>query len=294
MPGRAAQLRLVMATAALAAIMAVSLVPPSGPPPARTCWPNSRHRIRPWSARTCAVVRWSPACAATTPHRPGSACSTAPPWRNCARTSLHSPSPRLRGLAALEQMQESGPASSAAVPCIGDGTSGNRVQVVSGRSPTIPDRYASLLPAFRQWAAQVDQAVWLSAGETGGRPPPAPGHRQRLPAPSRPGAGDPGRGGQLRPDAHRAAGLGYNRSDRKYLVWVDAAVGICGLGESMTTNDPPPATPTTPGRCTPAWTLPAGTMPSSTRSSTPWAPCSPTPPSQRRPALHRRGRRHVL
>jgi hypothetical protein len=65
-------------------------------------------------------------------------------------------------------MQESGPASSAAVPCIGDGTSGNRVQVVSGRSPTIPDRYASLLPAFRQWAAQVDQAVWLSAGETGG------------------------------------------------------------------------------------------------------------------------------
>jgi len=45
-----------------------------------------------------------------------------------ARTTLRSPSPRLRGLAALEQATSAAtPAAPAAVPCIGDGTLGNRV-----------------------------------------------------------------------------------------------------------------------------------------------------------------------
>jgi hypothetical protein len=148
------------------------------------------------------------------------------------RTTLRSPSPRLRGLAALEQATTAASASGqAAVPCIGDGASGNRVQVIYARPPDAPDRYPSLLPSFRQWAGELDRAVWLSAGETGG------GRHLRFVTD---GAcqlqvaqvilsplGDDSFA-QMRTELQVA---GYNRSDRKYLVWVDAAVGICGLGE---------------------------------------------------------------
>jgi hypothetical protein len=222
-----------MATAALAAIMAVSFVPASGPPPARNLLAQQQtsdpavvcQDLRGGGLVACLHGNDTPPPDVSLFHRP-----SLEELR--ARTTLRSPSPRLRGLAALEQqMQESGPAGSAAVPCLGDGTLGNRIQVLYARSPTVPDRYASFLPAFRQWAAEVDQAVWLSAGETGG------GRHLRLVTdntcqlqvaqalltPAGEASFD-----QMRTELQ---GLGYNRSDRKYLVWVDAAVGICGLGE---------------------------------------------------------------
>jgi hypothetical protein len=233
MPGRAARPRWVMAAAALAAIVAVSFVPPSGPPPARKLLAQQQtsdaavvcEDLRGGGLVACLHGNDTPPSGVSLLHRP-----SLEELR--ARTSLRSSSPRLRGLAALEQqMQASGPAGPAAVPCIGDGTSGNRIQVVYARSPTVPDRSASLLPAFRQWAAEVDQAVWLSAGETGG------GRHLRwvtdracqlqvaqvLLTPAGAASFD-----QMRTELR---GLGYDRSDRKYLVWVDAAVGICGLGE---------------------------------------------------------------
>jgi hypothetical protein len=149
-----------------------------------------------------------------------------------ARTTLNSPSPRLRGLAAIQQATTAtGRPAAAELPCIGDGTLGNRIQMIYARSPLVPDRYASLLPSFRQWAAEFDQATWLSAAETGG------GRHLRFVTDA-----------DCQLDVARAlltpAGeasfdlmrtelqvLGHNRTDRKYLVWVDAATGICGLGE---------------------------------------------------------------
>jgi hypothetical protein len=152
-----------------------------------------------------------------------------------SRTSLDSPDARLRGLAQLEQATDPPGAPAAAVPCIGNGTSGNRIQAVYARALDMPDRYDSLLPSLRQWAAEADQAVWASAGPTGGA------RRLRF-------VTDPTSGGgcelnvahvtltslgdndfnQMRTELQLQ---GYDRSDRKYLVWVDAAVGICGLGE---------------------------------------------------------------
>jgi len=149
-----------------------------------------------------------------------------------ARTTLRSPSPRLRGLAALEQATSAAtPAAPAAVPCIGDGTLGNRVQMIYARSPSVADRYTSLLASFRLWAADLDQATWLSAAETGG------GRHLRfvtddacqldvarvLLTPAAEASFD-----LMRTELQA---LGHNRTDRKYLVWVDAATGICGLGE---------------------------------------------------------------
>jgi hypothetical protein len=152
-----------------------------------------------------------------------------------ARTTLRSPSPRLRGLAGLEQATE--PAATeepASLSCIGNGTSGNRIQAIYARAPDVPDQYDQALPSLRQWAAEADQAVWVSAGQTGG------GRRLRFATEVVDGAcqldvdqilltplGDDSFS-QMRTELQLQ---GYNRSDRKYLVWVDAGVGICGLGE---------------------------------------------------------------
>jgi hypothetical protein len=149
-----------------------------------------------------------------------------------ARTTLRSPSPRLRGLAALEQATRSSTtAGQAAVPCSGDGSSGNRVQVIYAHAVDVPDRYGSVVSSLRQWAGEVDQAVWLSAGETGGgrhvRWVTDASCQLRVDDVALTPLGDD-TFGQMRTELGL---LGDNRADRKYLVWVDAAVGICGLGE---------------------------------------------------------------
>jgi hypothetical protein len=150
-----------------------------------------------------------------------------------ARSSLRSPDPRLRGLAGLEQATSPSAASAepASVRCIGDGTSSNRIQTIYARTLDVPDRYESVVTSLRAWMAEADQAVWTSAGQTGG------GKRLRFVTDhdcqldvarvTLTPAGDDSFG-QMRTEL---ALQGFTRTDRKYLVWVDAAVGICGLGE---------------------------------------------------------------
>ena len=55
-----------------------------------------------------------------------------------------------------------------AVPCIGDGVSGQRVQAIYAVASDKPDRYSSIAPLIAGWAAQMDSAVNQSAAETGG------------------------------------------------------------------------------------------------------------------------------
>jgi len=88
-----------------------------------------------------------------------------------------------------------------------------------------------VVTSLREWMAQADQAVWTSAGQTGG------GKRLRFVTDNAcqldvarvtlTPAGDDSFS-QMRTEL---VAQGYTRTDRKYLVWVDAAVGICGLGE---------------------------------------------------------------
>jgi hypothetical protein len=149
-----------------------------------------------------------------------------------ARSSLGSPSPRLRGLAGLEQATSpSAGAEPASVRCIGDGTSGNRIQTIYARALDVPDRYESVVSSLREWMAQADQAVWTSAGQTGGgkclRFVTGPDCQLEVARVTLTPAGDDSFG-LMRTEL---ALQGFTRTDRKYLVWVDAAVGICGLGE---------------------------------------------------------------
>jgi Ricin-type beta-trefoil lectin domain-like/Metallo-peptidase family M12B Reprolysin-like len=118
------------------------------------------------------------------------------------------------------------------VVCDGDGTTGKRVQVLYVRAAGTASRFATYEASFRSWAAGVDTIYDASAQETGG-------HRHlryvttadcqvdvrevEVPA------------GQLDDFGKTIAALdklGYNRTDRKYMVFAESKV-YCGIGTFM-------------------------------------------------------------
>ena len=127
------------------------------------------------------------------------------------------------------------------VKCIGDGVTGPRVQAVYAVATDQLDRRADLVPLIRQYAADIDMRINRSAAAHG------EGRRVRyVTQPTADGCRVDVRVAYLSPTGDdsfsntrselRAQGM--NATDRKYLVWVDAAVGICGLGE-LYMNDTP-------------------------------------------------------
>ncbi len=114
------------------------------------------------------------------------------------------------------------------VACEGDGRSGKRVQVLYLHEFGTASRYSEFVGSIRNWSAGADQIFDESAGETGGsrhiRYVTTPQCRVdvsevQLPA------------GQLKSFAASIGALrtlGYNRADRKYLMFADANV-YCGI-----------------------------------------------------------------
>lgn len=120
------------------------------------------------------------------------------------------------------------------IACVGDGIGGPRVQAIYAVATDKVDRSAAVIPLIRQYAADVDLRINRSAGAQ------QQGRRVRyVTSPLPDGCQVDVRVVHLSPtgddsfDTLRAElrSQGLNRSDRKYLVWTDAAVGICGLGE---------------------------------------------------------------
>ena len=122
-------------------------------------------------------------------------------------------------------------ASTGSVACIGNGTDGTRVQAIYARAANVSDRFAEVDGLIAQYAADVDYQVNVSAAVSGG------GRRVRYVTSSDckldidrvtlSNSGDDSFGATR----NELRAMGYNRSDRKYLVWVDAGVGICGIAE---------------------------------------------------------------
>lgn len=133
-------------------------------------------------------------------------------------------------------------ASAQAVPdvaCEGDGVSGNRTQVIYARASNNPngDRYGAYLATFRQLSAGVDTIYDASAAETGGS------RRVRFVTDancaitvqnvvlSTSGADS------FDKTISELQAQGYNRGDRKYLVFMDANV-LCGIGTFYSDDRP--------------------------------------------------------
>jgi hypothetical protein len=125
--------------------------------------------------------------------------------------------------------------SSAGVPCYGDGVTGNRVQAVYAVASDVTDRYADIAPLVAQWAGAVDGVFADSAAETGGvrhvRWVTTAGCSLDVLHVQLSSRGDD----DYSSTVSELQSLGLNRTDRKYVVWVDAYT-YCGIS-AMAADD---------------------------------------------------------
>ncbi|WP_371503175.1 RICIN domain-containing protein [Kitasatospora sp. NBC_00374] len=119
-------------------------------------------------------------------------------------------------------------AAGGTVACEGDGVTGNRVQVLYVHTPG-HDRFAQYLSSFKRWAAEADVIYNASAAETGGvrhiryvtaGDCTASVLDVELPAAAMANFGE---------TISALSGQGYNRKDRKYMIFGDSEV-YCGIG----------------------------------------------------------------
>ena len=121
-------------------------------------------------------------------------------------------------------------AATSGIQCYGTGADGYRVQLIYARSSDRTDRYSTYAASFLQWAANVDLMTDASAAETGGS------RHVRFVTDSSCNlivdrvtmttTGDD----NLSNTIAELRSKGYTRTDRKYLVWVDANV-YCGIAQ---------------------------------------------------------------
>ncbi|GIE92715.1 RICIN domain-containing protein [Paractinoplanes rishiriensis] len=114
------------------------------------------------------------------------------------------------------------------VACEGDGRSGKRVQVLYLHEFGTPSRYTDFLGSIRTWSAGVDNIFDESAAETGGsrhiRYVTTPQCRVDVAEVQLPTSAL----ASFATSIQALQTLGYNRNDRKYLMFADANV-YCGI-----------------------------------------------------------------
>ena len=123
------------------------------------------------------------------------------------------------------------PSTAAATPgigCYGDGRDGNRVQAIYAVPSDRTDRYSQVLPSIRQWAAETDAVFQASASQTGGARRIRFVTDQNCDLVVTPVVVSPGGDDTLEATIAELSAQGFNRSDRKYLVWMDSTV-LCGI-----------------------------------------------------------------
>ena len=143
---------------------------------------------------------------------------------NGSTLCTHGSDPR----AVADTPQSSGPVPE--LECIGSGSDGARVHVVYARPADKPDHYASVVATLRSYVAAIDDAIDDSAARTGGTR-----HVRWLTDAGCQVVVDNVVLGATGDDSFANTisaldALGYDRTSRKYLVWMDSSGnGICGM-----------------------------------------------------------------
>jgi hypothetical protein len=115
-----------------------------------------------------------------------------------------------------------------AVPCYGDGTSGKRVQALYVHPSDRPDRATEVVPLIRTWAADVDAIFAASAAASGGVRRVRFVTRSDCSLDVQTTTVSPQGDDSIDTTIAELAAQGFNRSDRKYLVWMDSTI-LCGI-----------------------------------------------------------------
>lgn len=162
-------------------------------------------------------------------------------WRVAkTKNCTHGPDLPPPGISIKKQIMPLAPQQTALVTpgvCNGDGVSGNRVQIMYARASDKADRFSQYQSSIQQWAADMDQIYYDSAAETGGTrrirfvhdASCAPTVLNVVLSPT----GDDNFSNTI----SELKALGYNRSDRKYVMFMDANI-YCGIG-SLSGDDQP-------------------------------------------------------
>lgn len=123
------------------------------------------------------------------------------------------------------------------VPCVGDGASGQRIQMIYAVSSDKVDRYNDLLSTFNTWAGMMDQSLNDSASKTGGEKhfkfvTNSDCTLNVLKIILTPAGDD-----NFSATVGELQAMGHTRLDRKYLMWSDATL-YCGVAQFRTDDKP--------------------------------------------------------
>jgi hypothetical protein len=123
------------------------------------------------------------------------------------------------------------------VQCIGNGSSGNRVQVLYTRVSGAPDRYHTFLSSFRFWITETDEIFDHSATETGGVRHIRFVHDANCVVPVANVVVSAAASNNMATMRSELAAQGFNSSNRKYVIFHDAEV-LCGIGTIARDDSP--------------------------------------------------------
>jgi alpha-tubulin suppressor-like RCC1 family protein len=121
--------------------------------------------------------------------------------------------------------------------CDGDGQTGFRTQVLYVHASDTADRYAAYRASFQQWAWEADQIYRLSAQDTGGMRRIRFVHDSTCTPTVLNVTVSPSGDDNLGNTITQLEQAGYERTDRKYMIFMDANV-LCGVG-TMVADDRP-------------------------------------------------------
>ncbi|QJY45121.1 pre-peptidase C-terminal domain-containing protein [Pseudonocardia broussonetiae] len=149
-----------------------------------------------------------------------------------SRTCTHGPDPAPPGVDIAKDAPVS-PGAPPAIQCVGDGVSGFRTHALYVRASDVADGFAGALPQIRSVAGQADQIYSSSAAATGGSRGIRFVHDSTCTVIVDNVVVSPTGDDNIDNTIAELQSRGYNRSDRKYMIFVDANV-ICGQGTIQT------------------------------------------------------------